>query len=95
MNKRRRKRRSPKGKVQFVEQDGVIHLPPTLSPVQLAQLLGFSRQHITNACRTGQIKAVRLGFLWLIPRPEAQRLMGTGLVAAATTAPTAPAPAAE
>jgi hypothetical protein len=79
MNKRRRKRRSPRSKAQFVEQDGALQLPPTLSPVQLAGILGVSRQHVTQACVRGEIRAQRLGVLWIIPRPEAERLMGTEL----------------
>ena len=82
MNKRARKRRSPKGKVQFIEQGGVLHLPPTLTPVQMAKLLQCSRQHVTNACRSGAIKATRLGVLWFIPRPKAERLIGMTLPAA-------------
>jgi excisionase family DNA binding protein len=83
MNKRRQKRRSnPKGKVVFVEQGGRLQLPPTLTPIQLAKLLQCSRQHITNHCQSGAIKAQRLGQLWFIPRPEVERLIGMALPAA-------------
>jgi excisionase family DNA binding protein len=82
MNKRRRKRRSPQGKTQFIESSGVEHLPPSLTIAQLATLLGMSRVHIWRQVQCGNIRANRLGRAITIPRPEAIRLYGAELPAA-------------
>jgi hypothetical protein len=92
MNKRRRKRRGPKKRAIFIapseaqrpliSEDGTIYLPPVLVPEQLAALLQCSRQHVTQHCRKGTIKAQRVGSLWFIGRGEAQRLLGTAGIAA-------------
>jgi hypothetical protein len=94
MNKRCRKRRGPRRRAIFISpgeaqrpligEDGKVYLPPTLTPEQMAALLQCSRQHVTQHCRSGDIKAQRLGVLWIIGRPEAQRLLGmAGITAVA------------
>ena len=39
-----------------------------LSPQEAADLLGVSRGTIYTLCREGKISAVRIGWLWRIPR---------------------------
>jgi excisionase family DNA binding protein len=86
-------RRGPKRRAIFIDagearrrligEDGKAYLPPTLTPDQVATLLQCSRQNITQHCRTGEIKAQRLGSLWIIGRAEVQRLLGAAEIAAA------------
>jgi excisionase family DNA binding protein len=82
MNKRARKRRSPRGKAQFIEASGIEHLPPSLTIAELAALLGMSRVHIWRQVQLGNIRANRLGKAITIPRPEAVRLYGGGALPA-------------
>ena len=67
MNNRFRKRRGPRRRAIFISpgeaqrpligEDGKVYLPPTLTPDQVATLLQCSRQHVTQHCRSGKIKA--------------------------------------
>jgi hypothetical protein len=70
---RKRSRRTPK---VFIEPDGRIRRKPTYSPLELAALIDKSRQHVTRSCERGEIKAEKLGALWLIPWAEVARLTG-------------------
>jgi excisionase family DNA binding protein len=74
MNKRRRKRRSPRGKAQFIEPEGVAGLPPNLTVSEFAVQQRCTPQHVRNMIRRGEVRAIRFGNLFLIPLPEAQRL---------------------
>jgi excisionase family DNA binding protein len=73
--KRRSKPRS-KPRARFVEPVAKPRVRPIWSPLLLAERLKCSRQHVTNACAAGEIKAERLGSLWLIPLSEVERLSG-------------------
>ena len=72
------------------EQQGVLdalgHLGAWSERADKTPLLTLqcSRQHVTQHCRSGDIKAQRLGVLWIIGRTEAQRLLGmAGITAVA------------
>jgi excisionase family DNA binding protein len=60
----------------LIAADGTVYVPPTVTPDQLAAMLQCSRQHITQKCVSGKIKAQRLGTLWIIGRSEVLRLLG-------------------
>lgn len=55
-------------------------LPIMLSCEQAAQVAGVSRKHIRNLCARGELRAVRLGMAWRIPRDAF--LQSVGLVEA-------------
>lgn len=40
------------------------------APEQAAQVWGISAQKVRDMCRKGEIKCVKLGVLWRIPRAE-------------------------
>jgi excisionase family DNA binding protein len=74
MNKRRRKRRSPRGKAKFVGPTGIAGLDPNLTVREFAQHHRCTPQHVRNQIRAGKIPAIRLGRLFLIPLSVAQRI---------------------
>lgn len=49
---------------------------PPLRVPKLAQQLGVSEDTVLRSIRRGQIKANKVGRVWLIPAPEVDRLMG-------------------
>jgi excisionase family DNA binding protein len=48
----------------------------------LAAALGIGRNKAYEAVQTGEVRAMRLGHRWLIPRAEVARLTGLGVAPA-------------
>lgn len=51
----------------------------TYTPAEVAEHLGIAAQTVREMCREGQLRTVKFGKLYLIPRAEIQRLTGEAL----------------
>ena len=50
------------------EANAPQHLPELLSTKQAAQVLNVSTRMVTDLCKEGRIKSIRMGKLWRINR---------------------------
>lgn len=57
------------------QSDRLAGIEPQLLTEDVARVTGMSRESIAYLCRHGQIRGVRLGKRWLIPRRELERLL--------------------
>lgn len=61
----------------MIVQDQHTALPPLITSKEAAQLANCSMNHITNLCRAGKIKAVRIGKKhWRISTAEFMAYLG-------------------
>lgn len=60
----------------MILQDQHTALPPLITSKEAAQLARCSENHVTQLCRSGKVKAVRLGRHWRINTAEFMAYLG-------------------